>query len=72
MSIQAEDSRRMDFDRRKVFNVPNQFTSVRLVLAIVLFWLIAEQHYLAGDVRLHRRRRHRLGRRLLRPHATTR
>jgi CDP-diacylglycerol--glycerol-3-phosphate 3-phosphatidyltransferase len=48
MSIQAEDSRRMDFDRRKVFNVPNQLTTVRLVLAIVLFWLIAEQHYLIG------------------------
>jgi CDP-diacylglycerol--glycerol-3-phosphate 3-phosphatidyltransferase len=48
MSIQAENSPRMDFDRRKVFNVPNQLTSVRLVLAIVLFWLIAEQHYLAG------------------------
>jgi CDP-diacylglycerol--glycerol-3-phosphate 3-phosphatidyltransferase len=48
MSIQAEDSRRMDFDRRKVFNVPNQLTTVRLVLAIVLFWLIAEEHYLTG------------------------
>ena len=31
-----------------MFNVPNQLTSIRLVLAIVLFALIAYEQYLAG------------------------
>jgi CDP-diacylglycerol---glycerol-3-phosphate 3-phosphatidyltransferase len=48
MSIQAHDSPRVDFDRRKVFNVPNQLTSIRFVLSVVLFWLIAQEYYLAG------------------------
>ena len=36
------------YDRRTVFNVPNQLTSIRLVLAIVLFVLIAYGYYLVG------------------------
>jgi CDP-diacylglycerol--glycerol-3-phosphate 3-phosphatidyltransferase len=35
-------------DRRAVFNVPNQLTSIRFVLAVVLFVLIAYEHFLAG------------------------
>ena len=41
--------------------------AIRLVLAIVLFWLIGYEHYLAGDVCVHRRGRHRLDRWLLCP-----
>ncbi len=35
-------------DRRAVFNVPNQLTSIRFVLAVILFVLIAYEHFLAG------------------------
>ena len=48
MSINTEKSRPPLIDFRKIFNVPNQLTSIRLVLAIVLFGLIAYEHYLAG------------------------
>src|SRR5437016_11601425 len=47
MSISTPDSR-VAYDRRTVFNVPNQLTSIRLVLAIVMFVLIAYEYYLAG------------------------
>ncbi len=46
MSISAQDTK--SYDPRTVFNVPNQLTSIRLVLAIVLFCLIPTEHYLAG------------------------
>jgi len=48
MSISTDEARAAMFDRRKVFNVPNQLSTMRLILAIVLFWLIGQQHYLAG------------------------
>lgn len=54
MSLSTDESRAAMFDRRKVFNVPNQLTSIRFVLAIVLFWLIGTAgsdnpgRYLAG------------------------
>jgi CDP-diacylglycerol--glycerol-3-phosphate 3-phosphatidyltransferase len=46
MSISTQDTK--SYDPRTVFNVPNQLTSIRLVLAIVLFGLIAYQYYLIG------------------------
>ena len=46
MSISTDEARAAMFDRRKVFNVPNQLSTMRLILAIVLFWLIGQQHYL--------------------------
>jgi CDP-diacylglycerol---glycerol-3-phosphate 3-phosphatidyltransferase len=36
--------------RSKVFNLPNQLTSLRLVLSVVLFFLIAYDYYLASFV----------------------
>ena len=66
MSISTQETK-PNYDPRTVFNVPNQLTSIRLVLAIVLFALIAYEQYLAGDVGLHRGGRNRLDRRLLRP-----
>ncbi len=47
MSISTQDTK-STYDPRTVFNVPNQLTSIRLVLAIVLFGLIAYEQYLAG------------------------
>ena len=34
----------------KLFNLPNQLTSLRLVLSVVLFGLIASEHYIASLV----------------------
>lgn len=47
MSISTQDSK-LNYDPRTVFNVPNQLTSIRLVLAIVLFCLIPYEHYLTA------------------------
>src|SRR5947209_7191121 len=47
MSISTQRTK-LDFDPRTVFNVPNQLTSIRLVLAIVLFCLIPYEHYLTA------------------------
>src|ERR1700730_5552135 len=47
MSISTQDTK-ANYDPRTVFNVPNQLSSIRLVLAIVLFGLIAYQYYFAG------------------------
>ena len=47
MSVSTQDTK-STYDPRTVFNVPNQLTSIRLVLAIVLFGLIAYEQYLAG------------------------
>jgi CDP-diacylglycerol--glycerol-3-phosphate 3-phosphatidyltransferase len=47
MSTTTQDSK-ASYDPRTVFNVPNQLTSIRLVLAIVLFALIPYEHYLAA------------------------
>ena len=32
------------------FNLPNQLTSLRLLLSVVLFWLITSEHYIAAFV----------------------
>jgi CDP-diacylglycerol---glycerol-3-phosphate 3-phosphatidyltransferase len=34
----------------KVFNLPNQLTSLRLILSVVLFWLIAVGHYIPAFI----------------------
>jgi CDP-diacylglycerol--glycerol-3-phosphate 3-phosphatidyltransferase len=47
MSVSTQETK-STYDPRTVFNVPNQLTSIRLVLAIVLFALIAYQYYLLG------------------------
>ncbi|HKD38388.1 MAG TPA: CDP-diacylglycerol--glycerol-3-phosphate 3-phosphatidyltransferase [Pirellulales bacterium] len=47
MSTTTQDSK-ASYDPRTVFNVPNQLTSIRLVLAIVLFGLVPYEHYLAA------------------------
>jgi CDP-diacylglycerol---glycerol-3-phosphate 3-phosphatidyltransferase len=47
MSVGTQETK-STYDPRTVFNVPNQLTSIRLVLAIVLFALIAYEQYLAG------------------------
>ena len=47
MSISTQDTK-ANYDPRTVFNVPNQLTSIRLVLAIVLFCLIPYEHYLTA------------------------
>jgi CDP-diacylglycerol--glycerol-3-phosphate 3-phosphatidyltransferase len=36
--------------RVKIFNLPNQLTSARLILAVVMFALIGTEHYLASMV----------------------
>jgi CDP-diacylglycerol--glycerol-3-phosphate 3-phosphatidyltransferase len=36
--------------RAKIFNLPNQLTGVRLILAVVMFVLIGTEHYLASTV----------------------
>jgi CDP-diacylglycerol--glycerol-3-phosphate 3-phosphatidyltransferase len=36
--------------RAKIFNLPNQLTGARLVLAVVMFALIGSEHYLASMV----------------------
>jgi CDP-diacylglycerol--glycerol-3-phosphate 3-phosphatidyltransferase len=46
MSTSTENARAPLIDFRKAFNVPNQLTSIRLVLAVVLFWLIGYEYYL--------------------------
>jgi CDP-diacylglycerol--glycerol-3-phosphate 3-phosphatidyltransferase len=46
MSTTTQDTKA--YDPRTVFNVPNQLTSIRLVLAIVLFCLIPYGYYLAA------------------------
>jgi CDP-diacylglycerol---glycerol-3-phosphate 3-phosphatidyltransferase len=48
MSTGTEKARPPLIDFRKAFNVPNQLTSIRLVLGVVLFWLIGYQHFLAA------------------------
>jgi len=48
MSTSTEKSRPPLIDFRKAFNVPNQLTSIRLVLGVVLFWLIGYEHFLAA------------------------
>jgi CDP-diacylglycerol---glycerol-3-phosphate 3-phosphatidyltransferase len=47
MSISTQHTK-LNYDPRTVFNVPNQLTSIRLVLAIVLFCLIPYEHYLTA------------------------
>jgi CDP-diacylglycerol--glycerol-3-phosphate 3-phosphatidyltransferase len=47
MSTRGERLRRA---RKVVFNLPNQLTSLRLLLAVVLFGLIAAEHYFASFV----------------------
>jgi CDP-diacylglycerol---glycerol-3-phosphate 3-phosphatidyltransferase len=48
MSTSTEKARPPLIDFRKIFNVPNQLTSIRLVLAVVLFWLIGYEYFLAA------------------------
>ncbi len=48
MSTRTHEPRRANIDSRAVFNIPNQLTSIRLGLSIVLFVLIAYGHYLTG------------------------
>ena len=48
MSTSTEKSRPPLIDFRKAFNVPNQLTSIRLLLGVVLFWLIGYEHFLAA------------------------
>jgi CDP-diacylglycerol--glycerol-3-phosphate 3-phosphatidyltransferase len=38
------------FDRSKAFNLPNQLTSLRLVLAVIMFALIAWDHFVTSFV----------------------
>jgi CDP-diacylglycerol---glycerol-3-phosphate 3-phosphatidyltransferase len=47
MSIQAERSRRL---WASAFNLPNQLTFLRLILAVVMFCLITWEHYIASFV----------------------
>jgi CDP-diacylglycerol---glycerol-3-phosphate 3-phosphatidyltransferase len=47
MSMQAEKARRM---WASAFNLPNQLTSLRLLLSIVMFGLITWEHYLSSFV----------------------
>ena len=50
---QIRISRRAERARRlwaSAFNLPNQLTTARLVLAIVMFACVAAEHYLAGMV----------------------
>ena len=46
----TNDIRQADQARAKVFNLPNQLTSLRLVLSVVLFCLMAYDFYLASLV----------------------
>ena len=46
----SEPPRRSPFDRSKAFNLPNQLTSLRLVLAVVMFALIAWDHFVTSFV----------------------
>ena len=56
-------------DRRleRLFNLPNQLTTLRLLLSVVLFCLIAWELVPAELGAVRHRRGHRLARRLLRP-----
>lgn len=50
---QIRISRRAERARRlwaSAFNLPNQLTAARLVLAVIMFGVIAAEHYLAGTV----------------------
>ena len=47
MSTRAQKVRRV---RASIFNLPNQLTSLRLLLAVILFGLIAWEYYLVGFV----------------------
>jgi CDP-diacylglycerol--glycerol-3-phosphate 3-phosphatidyltransferase len=42
----SNNSKQTDDVRAKVFNLPNQLTSLRLVLSVVLFFLMAYDYYL--------------------------
>ena len=46
MSTSAQNARPPLVDFRKAFNVPNQLTTIRLILGVVLFWLIGYEYYL--------------------------
>jgi CDP-diacylglycerol---glycerol-3-phosphate 3-phosphatidyltransferase len=48
MSTSTENARPPLVDFRKAFNVPNQLTTIRLALGVVLFCLIGFEHYLAA------------------------
>ena len=45
MSTRVEQAKRV---RASIFNLPNQLTSLRLILAVILFGLIVWEHYLWG------------------------
>ena len=48
MTIPATKPVRHSFG--KAFNLPNQLTSLRLLLSVALFWLIATEHYVAAFI----------------------
>src|SRR5208282_1042538 len=48
MTIPATKPARHSFG--KAFNLPNQLTSLRLLLSVVLFGLISDEHYIAAFV----------------------
>ena len=48
MSIPTTNPARHSFG--KAFNLPNQLTSLRLLLSVVLFWLITSEHYISAFV----------------------
>lgn len=48
MPLSAERSSLKREDARALFNVPNQLTSLRLALAVVLFVLIEFEQFLAA------------------------
>ncbi len=48
MSVSTQEPGRVSYDSRVVFNIPNQLTSIRLGLSIVLFILVARGYYLTG------------------------
>jgi len=46
----AGDTKQVNRDRAKVFNLPNQVTILRLVLSLVLFYFLAYEYYLSSLV----------------------
>ncbi|MDZ4821581.1 MAG: CDP-diacylglycerol--glycerol-3-phosphate 3-phosphatidyltransferase [Planctomycetota bacterium] len=50
MATSTDPSKRSQLDHRAVFNIPNQLTSLRLLLSIVLFVLIEYEYFLAAMV----------------------
>jgi CDP-diacylglycerol--glycerol-3-phosphate 3-phosphatidyltransferase len=50
MSTTAQRTRPVARPLTKVFNLPNQLTSLRLLLSVVLFGLIAWEHYISSFV----------------------